>query len=352
MWGMLAARRLALALALSVCAAGAPAAAQPKKMPNAADGGDAAKKQEARTHYKKGLKFHDAKKFDAALTELRASLELFYSPNTELLIGHSLRGLDRKVEAVRAYERCMKNSGAKVRAGEKRYEATLEEAGRWAAVLKNKLAEVTVVVTAPPEGLTLSLNGEALEGEPDDSGVIRIKAYSEPGAITVMEGVPGEPEEERALDVSAGTSERVAFDFTPEVVAPPPPPPPEEEPESKVEIFPPPLPTIIAGGVGVAGIAVFGIFGAMSASTASDLDECSPNCDASLQGDADTASTNQLIANIGLIVGGTALAVGAGYWIYTVVDGDSASDDEYATPDRPKLSVGVGPGQLRLLGSF
>lgn len=341
---------LALVLALSVGGASSTASAQPKKVPSTADAGDAAKKQEARKHYKKGAKLQKQKKFEEALTELRASLELFPSPNTELLIGHSLRELGRTVEAMEAYERCMDESGAKVRAGEDRYRATLEDAGRWVAVLKSKLAEVTVVVTAPPEGATLALNGEALEGEADEGGQLRIKKYSEPGTITVTVSVPGEAGDERTVDLAAGDSERVAFDFTPEPEAPPPPPP---EPEPEVEIFPPPLPSIIAGGVGVAGAAVFGVFGLMSASTASDLDECKPACDPSLREDADSASTNQTIANIGLIVGGAAFAFGAGYWIYTVMEGDSSVDAQYggADPD-PQLAVGVGPGHLRLLGNF
>jgi len=70
-------------------------------------------------------------------------VKLLPSPNTELLRGHTLRALGRLAEAMESYQRVKREAGAKVRNGEKRYRPSLEEAGRYSAVLETKLGQVS-----------------------------------------------------------------------------------------------------------------------------------------------------------------------------------------------------------------
>jgi hypothetical protein len=152
-----------------------------------------------------------------------------------------------------------------------------------------------------------------------------------------------------------GTSEAVELDAA--AAAPPPPPPPTTPPPVEEEGGTSPLVPIgiATAGVGVAGFALFAIAGSMSNGTYSDLETlCGGEraCPADRQAEAadlqDSGSTEQTLANVGLIVG----AVGVTAGVTMLVIGLSGDDGGEETATAPSTSIAVGPGFTGLRGRF
>jgi hypothetical protein len=113
---------------------------------------------------------------------------------------------------------------------------------------------------------------------------------------------------------------------------------------------------LVCGGIGVAGMVTFGVAGGLSLSTYSEVeDKCSAQpggrCTSSADHETiDKGEQQQLIANIGLIVGSVGLAAGATLLIVDLASGGSgeAKAEVGALPVR----VDVGPGYAGVSGSF
>lgn len=303
---------------------------------------------EAVAAYKKGRTLLSQDKPQEALAELKRSLMMLPSPNTELLIGHALRDLDRFGEAMETYERVLANASAKVQDGESRYQRTLEEAGRWSAALRPKVGKLIVTLSSSVTDATLRVDDRDITLDDGRAGF-----WVSSGVVSVVATTPDGREARQEVDVTpGGSAQRVELTFPAPVEASPAPsaPAPDERPpedDTSEADFPwPPWPTYVAAGVGVAGFALFAGFGAASASTASDLDACAPSCPESLREDADAGKRNQLIANIGLGVGITGLAAAGTIWILDAV----VFDDEDS--DTSEVTLHVGPAGAMLSGSF
>lgn len=304
---------------------------------------------EAIAAYKKGRTLLAQSKPEAALAELKRSLAMLPSPNTELLIGHALRDLSRFGEAMETYNRVLADASAKVQAGETRYQRTLEEAGRWSAALRPKVGKVIVTLSGDASNAALRVDGRDVTLDDGRAGL-----WVSTGVVSVVATTSDGREARQEVDVVAGgTDQRVELTLPASVVPTTPPPTvtprdPLASPETSDGEFPwPPWPAYVAGGVGVVGFALFAGFGAASASTASDLDGCAPNCPESLRQDADAGKRNQLIANVGLGVGITGLAAAGTIWVLDAV----VFDDEGAA-EASELALQVGPTGATLSGSF
>jgi len=328
------------------------AAATPMAPPTAlaAPNVSAADAKKAVSLYKQGRQLVAQRKYEPALTVLDEALALMPSPNTELLKAQALRELGRLGEAMASYQRAQTGASAKVAKGEKRYQRTLEEAGRWSAALSAKVGELVIVVNNAPPGVTLTVGGAVVETDKDSStDILAARIWREPGAVAVVVRSDDgrEVTQEATITTSGNATVTLTFpelEATPVDPIDPDPVPPEEEEDSGP--FPmPPLPSTIAAGVGVVGFGLFGIFGAMSSSTASDLDECTPRCPNDLREDADAARTEQTVANVGLIVGITGLTAAAAIWLVTGLTAEPSDE-----PDA--VSLHVGPGGLGLSGRF
>jgi hypothetical protein len=102
---------------------------------------------------------------------------------------------------------------------------------------------------------------------------------------------------------------------------------------------------LVVAGVGVVGVALGTVFGLQASSKWSDAKEkcrdypfgCGDD-GVSLADDAKSAAT---ISTIGFIAGGVCIAGGAALWLTA----GSSSDDK-------KVSVGIGPGSVRIKGTF
>src|SRR5262249_44894805 len=145
---------------------------------------------EATQHYTKGRKLFEIGQYSAASTEFKASLALLPSPNTELLLAHAEREQGHKVEAIEFYNHVVVEAGARVRAGEARYRATLEEAGRWAAVLRAELGEIDVTLSHAAAGTTLRVDDRSVELPKASTGTVQLKVFHVAGAAHVVVHAP------------------------------------------------------------------------------------------------------------------------------------------------------------------
>ena len=343
----------ALALSLSLAAMSlrqAQAATPP--------GGTPQNEQEGIRHYQEGRQLLSRHKVEEALRELRASYELLPSPNTELLIAHALREMGHKAEAMTHYEHVLADATARVRQGEKRFEATLEESGRWSAVLRPGLGQLEIVVKGVSPDVKLVVDGEATTTELDaTSGGRRAKPWHEPGRAVVTARVGDGPEQSKTVEVSVGQVASVELDLTTAAAAATPATAATEAPTEPAEpsgggaVPAPPWPSYVAAGVGVVGFAFFAGFGAASASVAGDLDECAPRCPLDMQERADAGKRNQTIANVSVIVGAVGLAAAGTIWLVDALTGGD-SEPSPASSESPAAAVSIGPGSAVVVGRF
>jgi tetratricopeptide (TPR) repeat protein len=263
----------------------------------------------------------DEGELQAALAAIEESLTLLDSPNSDLLRGHILRGLGRRVEAIEAYERALSGSKRKLLAGEARFEPTAAESGRWVGVLGADLAEVDVAVIGASQASAVSVGGRAatLQGGSESRTA---KIWVEPGDIAV-EVVDGSRRESKKLSASAGSAQRVLFDLRGPVAA---------APADSSTALPPPA-AWVAAGIGAAGMTAFAVLGGLVLATDAELaDSCSPRCPASRLDEAERGERLQIGANVAVAVGAVGLATGAVIWI---VDAATRTKAEPAALLRP-----------------
>ena len=90
---------------------------------------------QARTEYRQGLELYDARRYEDALEQFRASHKDFPSPNSLLYVARCLRSIGRTNEAIAAYETTVRAADERAK-HESRYADTLGAARRELAVLK------------------------------------------------------------------------------------------------------------------------------------------------------------------------------------------------------------------------
>src|SRR5207249_4372925 len=147
---------------------------------------------DARTLYHEAVVLLDAGDLPGALERLERSDALQASPNTELLMGHALRRLARRADAMRAYEKVIVMAGQRVREGADRYSATLDEAGRWTVRLRLELAELRIVVRGASDATRVMIDGRAPPAALDRAArSLTLTQWHEPGAVVVRAVEPG-----------------------------------------------------------------------------------------------------------------------------------------------------------------
>ncbi len=264
---------------------------------------------EAETRYAEGLTLLQSGKAAEALEAFDASARAFPSPNTELVRGHALRALDRKVDAMNAYESVVRDAGARVRGGDARFEATLADAGTWIAFLRPELGELSVVVRDQDGRATIEIDGAAARTVHDPvSSTSRARLWHAPGSATVtVESTLG-GRRERSVEIVAGDGAVVDFDLTLR--------PPDYEP---------PAASWVAFGIGTAGFVTLAVAGGLAATGMSELEDCKPFCEPALASETETRAT---VANVGLAIGLAGALTGGTIWlVHAATQGGDASTD-------------------------
>jgi hypothetical protein len=304
-------RRGALVLAVALGAALTPA--RPARAAGVAPAkATPVQREQAQSRFVKGRELYNAKKYEAALAELSASLDIISSPNTRLFIGRCLRELGRTVAAYVELGRSAVEAKELVR-DDPRYEKTQQAALDERAQLEPKLGFVQITVSHPREGTVLKVGGDEVRRGGWDEPIPVL-----PGTAMVAVETPGQTPVRQEITLAAGDRKAMALDaaanapaattITPAVAA---------EPADHGALRPY---AFAAAGVAAAGLATFAVAGIMANGTYSKLkDACgSAPCPPGHASDISAGRTQQTVANVGLVVFGVAALAGVTLFVVSM----------------------------------
>lgn len=331
-------RRRALALCLAVSTSlAAPATAAPVS-PSAAT---PAQREQAQALFLKGRDLYNAKKYEQALAELRASMDVVASPNARLLAARCYREMNRPVEAYAEFGRASIEAKELARE-DPRYTKTSESALEERELVAPQLGFVVLQVERAEPSTTLKFGGDE----------VRRGGWSEPmpvrpGQTEIVVETPGRKPLRQTVTVAAGEKKAVKIDAgAAELDAPPSPLPASPaapfaapaagtstEPSGTSASAPPSMDSgsksgreklrpwaFVAGGVGAAGLLTFAIAGSMSNATFDDLKKACGGgpCPADRSDDISAGRSQQTIANVGLVVGIVGVAAGVTLFVLSM----------------------------------
>lgn len=286
----------ATAMALSVGAATSARAAgvEPAKA-------TPVQREAAQSRFLKGRELYNAKKYDLALAELRASIDIVASPNARLYVGRCLRDMGRTVAAYAELGRTAVEAKELLR-DDNRYEKAAQAANEERAQLAPKLGFLDVRVSHSAADTTLKVAGDELRRGGWEEPVPVM-----PGTAEIVVETPGHAPIRQQIQIAAGEHKSAEIDATADHPA-----------ETSVaasgagagETSPAPStpmklrPLVYAtGGLAVVGLATFIISGSMANATQSRLEDAcgSGPCPPGTHGaDISSGKSQQTIANVGL----------------------------------------------------
>jgi hypothetical protein len=276
----------------------------------------------AETKFNSALRLFKAGKMADALPIFRDIADGNGSPNARLYVGHCLQQLGKYVDAHRAFSQVVKQTTQR---GDTKYEQTREAALAQLGLLEPRVAKLVISLVDIPQGLTVTLDGAALEEKDLGSPLV-----VEPGGHRVEGAAPDMTPVSREVSVEAGESKTTILTFK-KADAPAPAPEPSAanaDASGSKSGFPMRTASYVAGGVGVAGLVVFTIAGLSAKSTYNRMhDVCgSTGCSNSDQlSDIDKGRSQQTLANIGLVVGLVGISAGVTLFILSRNHGSDPS---------------------------
>jgi hypothetical protein len=203
-------------------------------------------------------------------------------------------------------------------AGDNRYKLANDAAMIERGEIEPQLAFVSLTITNPTEATRVTVGGEE----------VRRAAWTEPapaaaGTTEIVVETPGHAPLKTSLTLTQGTKKSVTIDAqSGEALAEPaaPPPPAEAPPPSPAAPIPLRTWAYVAGGVGAAGILTFAIAGLAARSTYGDLqNKCGAGpCPPGHEGEIASGKTQQVVANVGLVLGVLGAGVGATLFVLSM----------------------------------
>ncbi len=335
-----------------------------------------AQKKEAQSHYERGAKAFDQKRYEDAFNAFAASYGVVKSPNAHMMMARALMGLGRHVRAYNELYVAEQES-----TGNPKYATTLErckelraEAGQKVAVLNIKL----VGEKAGPVRITVGpAPGAAANASATELAPVERPFAVEPGKLTIKAFVSDQQKDVKEIDVPAGKEQPVELTVGPlaqpgapvpavaPTVAPPanqpaPVVPVRDEPE---EPRSPAATGLLIGGtvvslLGLGGMAVgAGLYFAakedhdflMDPENGCRAEGEQTVCPDSYQDRIDAGVDNQQAAQIAVGVGGAVTAIGVGMLIGGGVLAGAPKD---RSGKGAPVRVGVGPTSAWLEGEF
>ena len=327
---------LATALALSLAASSGVAHAAGVEPAKATP----VQREQAQSRFLKGRELYNAKKYDAALVELTASLDIVASPNTRLYVGRCLRELGRTVAAYAELGRAAVEAKELLR-DDTRYEKAAQAANDERAALAPKLGFVEVRITHATPETTLKVASDDVRRGGWEEPVPVV-----PGTATVVVETPGRAPIQEQVNVAAGEHKSVVIDAAPagatDAIAAA---PSDAGPSDTAAKLRPVM--YVTAGLAVVGLATFVIAGAMANGTYSDLKNacgagpCPPGHDS----DISAGKTQQTFANVGLVVFAVSAAATVTLFVVT-------SPKKTSSPAAASARVTAGPSFVGLQGAF
>lgn len=354
-----------LALVFALLVGSAPVAALPGEA--FADGvspavATAAQKRRAQAKFVEGSKLFEKSRFDEAQQAFEASYAIVESPNSHLMIARTMRakgdlvGAFRELEKVVEEARRLSESG---KPGSAKYAETVAMATGDLDELRRLLGLVRVRLEGGrhAEGASVRIGERELSPEEREGG-----AVVAPGPVEVVVETPSGRRRSKRIEAVAGESSEVALDLAP----PPPPPLRRPPPPRPPPAAPPPRRASLAPvGVTAAGLGGLGLVVFVTSSLMADASEetaVSPcpegllpsRCEERRRREQGAADSLRTVGAVGLVAGIAGLATGGVLLVVEAARGEPEAKEK-AAPRRaptPHAALVVGPGSLRLEGSF
>jgi hypothetical protein len=298
-------------------------------------------REQAQSRFLKGRDLYNAKKYDAALVELGASLDIVASPNTRLYVGRCLREMGRLVAAYAELGRAAVEAKELLR-DDTRYEKAAQAATDERAQLVPKLGFIDVRITHATADTTLKVaNDEVRRGGWDEPVPVM------PGAAEIVVDTRGHGPMKQEVRVAAGEHKSIDIDAgadapaeTATTVAPS---SDVQSPSSPRTLLP-----LVVGTAALAavGLGMFVVEGAMANASYSDLQNAcgSKPCPPGHESAISAGKTQQTIANVGLGI----FVVAAATSVTLFVIGSPKKTPAAAASAR----ITAGPSFVGLQGAF
>lgn len=264
----------------------------------------------AQVRFDRGRALFQQDHFVDALTEFRASLELFRSPNTRLFVGLCLQRLNHFAEASAELARAATEANDLVPT-DRRYENARDLARRGVAEIEPRVAQLAVRVIDSPPGVTVQIGGTTL-----DAAALGVSLPYDPAEVLVVATAPGFLPSQQSVRLTAGGRASIELAL---------------QREPSVAIVTTPVAEVVAptvaltrhgggvriagfviGGLGVASLATFGVLGSMASSRYDELVRVCPRpaCTAERVRQIDDGAALTTMANVTLAVGSVAMVAG------------------------------------------
>lgn len=293
----------------------------------------AADKETAREYMTQGRAHRAKGDHEKALEAFKAAHAIMNVPTTGLELGLTQIDLGMLIEAretLLAASRHPETPGEPPKFASSRAEAKTAADG---LAVRIPTLHLTFTGVTNAEGIKLTID----ERDVPVVGLEVIRKIN-PGSHALVARV-GSTEKKSSVELKEGETLDTKIDLTPEKETPPPPPPAPavEEPTS--------VPTLAWIGFGVAGVGLIagGVTGAMSFSAASSVrDRCvDGRCPPSTHDDLDKGKALGTISTVSFVLAGVGAAVG----VYALISRPKS-------PEKPAVSLYLGPGSAGLVGSF
>lgn len=254
----------------------------------------------AQQHFDTGRRRFTDGDYVGALTEFRASLQLYSSPNTQLYIGLCLQRSGHATEAWTELSHAHTQAEVLART-DPRYTSARDIAQRELTTLEARVARVTLRIANPPEGLRVRVGGTVLS--PSSLGA---PFAVEPGTLHLIADAPGYQPFVQDLRLTAGGTTEVEVVLRPGTATPESPSTVTVSRGGGVRIA-----GFVIAGLGVAALGTFAALGIMAGQQYDDLvARCHGRCTGNDVADLDSAAQTQLLANVSLGVGTAAVLAG------------------------------------------
>ena len=311
-------------------------------------------KESAQSHFLRGKELYGQNKFDAALAEFNASLDVVSSPNTRLYLARCLREMNKPVQAYAEFGRTA-TEARELAKSDSRYEKAAEAAEQDQKALEPKIGLVSVNVQRANASTTLRVGGEDVRREAWDKPVA-----VNPGSAEVVAETPGRPAARTSVTVAAGAKESVTVDADAEGT----PAPVATKPDSTEKTVTVTTPSeraglrpyaYVAGGIALAGLATFTVAGLLANGTYSDLEQACGGeraCPPGHEDEISSGKTQQTIANVGLVVFVLGAAGAVTLWVLSAPSKSTAPAASASATSTPTARVVARGSFLGLEGSF
>ncbi|MGH7282231.1 MAG: hypothetical protein ACRELY_11945 [Polyangiaceae bacterium] len=278
-------------------------------------------REQAQARFSRGKRLYEAGKFDDAATEFLASDDIVASPNTRLYYARALREGGHTVQAYVELGRTAVDAREHAKE-DGRYEKAAETAEAERTALKPKLGFVMVHVDHATSDTKLIVGSEEIRraGWNEPAPVV-------PGKTDIVVETPGNQPVRQSVTVRQGKTENVTIDAAQSGAVPAATSPSSGAASAdanatastssfdRTKLRPY---AYVAGGVGAAGLVTFVIAGVLANGTYGDLQQKCGNgaCPSSDASEISRGSTEQTIANVGLVFG--ILGAGVGVTLYVL----------------------------------